>query len=101
VAQEGYVTNHPIKSTREIPKSEWHELLPKGNPFLRREFFLALEESNSIGAGTGWSPLFFKHSSAEAMIYSFTKTHSYGEYIFDWSWASAFQQNRRRTGRDA
>jgi predicted N-acyltransferase len=57
-------------------------------------FFHALEESRSIGNEAGWNPVFFTDSAQSCILYSFIKNHSYGEYIFDWKWAEAYQQNK-------
>lgn len=56
-------------------------------------FFQALEESGSIGEEAGWLPVFFTDKSQTAILFSFIKTHSYGEYIFDWQWANAFSEH--------
>ena len=50
----------------------------------------ALEDSRSIGNETGWIPKIFKNG--ESTLQTFIKTHSYGEYIFDWGWAEAYQR---------
>lgn len=50
----------------------------------------ALEASRSIGDETGWIPKVFK--KGESTLQTFIKTHSYGEYIFDWGWAEAYQR---------
>ncbi len=66
------------------------------NPFLTHAFLLALEESGSVGAGTGWQPL---HVLAEdeagavcAVMPLYAKSHSRGEYVFDDGWAAAFMR---------
>ncbi len=83
----------PLTSVLDIDEKVWNKLLPDHNPFLKREFFLALEESGSIGKEAGWIPLFFLSDDQKSLIYGFIKSHSYGEYIFDWEWARAYQQN--------
>lgn len=74
----------------QITDSHWAELLPKNNPFLKKTYFSALERSQSIGSSAGWQPLYFTEQNG--LLYTFIKTHSYGEYIFDWDWARAFSQ---------
>jgi uncharacterized protein len=65
-------------------------------PFLRPDFFSALENSGSTAAGTGWQPC---HQTLEdnaditAFMPLYVKSHSYGEYVFDWSWANAYHRN--------
>ena len=66
------------------------------NPFLDIKFFLALEDSNSIGKDTGWIafPIVAKNNNETVgFMPIFLKEHSYGEYVFDWSWAEAFHKS--------
>ena len=77
-----------LHSFQDITRDEWETLRPKNNPFLSYDFFLALELSGSIGKEAGWLPLIIKHP--HGIYFSFIKTHSYGEYIFDWEWARAY-----------
>jgi predicted N-acyltransferase len=56
-------------------------------------FFKAMEDSGSTGSDAGWMPVFFTDKTGTAILYSFVKSHSYGEYIFDWQWANAFQEH--------
>lgn len=66
------------------------------NPFVRHAFLSALEDSGSVCAKTGWQPqhLFVENAQGEiqgcAPLY--LKSHSYGEYIFDWGWAQAYER---------
>jgi len=84
------LTTHP--SIAEIDPAVW-DGLGDGNPFTTHRFLLALEQSGSVGTGTGWQPL---HLTAErdgqivgaAPLYA--KGHSQGEYIFDHAWAQAY-----------
>lgn len=65
------------------------------NPFCRESFFKLLEESNVVGNNSGWSPIYFylknKSNEIDAFSYAFIKSHSFGEFIFDWSWANLFE----------
>ncbi len=66
------------------------------NPFLDLKFLLALEDSNSIGKGTGWIafPIIAKKDNETVgFMPIFLKEHSYGEYVFDWAWAEAFHKH--------
>jgi predicted N-acyltransferase len=66
------------------------------NSFLSNEFFLSLEKSKSIGKGTGWIPFPIIVKEGGVVVGCmpiFLKEHSYGEYIFDWAWAEAFQRH--------
>lgn len=61
------------------------------NPFLRPQFFEALQNSGCIGEKAGWIPVNFQDRSQT--LYTFKKNHSYGEYIFDWGWAEAYHRH--------
>jgi predicted N-acyltransferase len=81
-------------SFKNINQKEWNDLT-KSNPFLRLEFFQSLEASKSIGEGTGWHPFPAIVIDQESLVGAspiFLKEHSYGEYVFDWSWAEAYQK---------
>jgi uncharacterized protein len=73
----------------------WRTLEPPEFPFFDFEFLHALEHSGSIGRRSGWSPAYLvceEEGSALGAICLYLKTDSYGEYIFDWEWARAYQQ---------
>jgi predicted N-acyltransferase len=66
------------------------------SPFLDLHFFEALEYSKSIGGVTGWKSfpiVATKDKEVVGFIPIFLKSHSYGEYVFDWSWAEAFESH--------
>ena len=70
--------------------------LDTNSPFLDINFFIALEKSKSIGKNTGWIsfPIIAKNNNdIIGFMPIFLKEHSYGEYVFDHSWADAFQQH--------
>jgi uncharacterized protein len=75
----------------------WRALEPPDFPFFDFEFLRALERSGSIGDGSGWSPVYLvckDHSGCLlGALCTYLKTHSYGEYIFDWEWAHAYRQH--------
>lgn len=68
------------------------ELKSEGSshPFASLNFLRLIEDSKSIGPETGWHPIYF--SNENALLFSYLKTHSYGEYIFDWAWADLFDR---------
>jgi predicted N-acyltransferase len=90
-----------LRSPSEVDAAEWNALLaqqPHPTPFLRHEFLNALHTSGSAVAGTGWAPHFVTLTdtrsgrlAAAAPLY--LKSHSYGEYVFDWAWADAYRRN--------
>jgi uncharacterized protein len=75
---------------------EWDKLNPTGNPFVSHAFLVALEESGSVGAGTGWSPapisIRDKDGALAGALPAYVKTHSQGEYVFDHAWADAYER---------
>jgi predicted N-acyltransferase len=78
----------------EVAADQWNALAGD-NPFLRHEFLAALEDSGCASAGSGWTAthlaLFDEHGlAAAAPLYR--KTHSWGEFVFDFAWARAFEQ---------
>jgi predicted N-acyltransferase len=84
--------NH-LNSIHEVAASQWDDLLTEAQPFLRHAFLATLEDSGSIGGGTGWQPrhavLLGEQDQLLAAMPSYVKSHSYGEYVFDHGWADA------------
>ncbi len=82
-------------SIDEIPATDWNRLAGT-NPFVRHEFLAALEHSGCVGAETGWVPQHLTYSDASGRLMGalplYLKFHSYGEYVFDWAWAEAWQR---------
>jgi predicted N-acyltransferase len=80
----------------EIPAEEWDACAGEDNPFLRHAFLLALEESGSATARTGWLPqhLALRGPGGELLACApcYAKSHSQGEYVFDHAWAHAFER---------
>lgn len=74
-----------------IAKAQWDKLRPKHNPFLDFNFLDSLTKSGSVSASTGWQPQLFEGD--QSALLTFVKSHSYGEYIFDWGWAEAFERH--------
>ena len=69
------------------------------SPFTRYEFLRALEQTGCIGPGTGWQPRYLVLRDAHgpaAAVASFIKSHSYGEFVFDFAWARAYERIGRR-----
>lgn len=80
----------------DVPAQAWDGLDHGDSPFLRTGFLRALEESGSVGRGSGWSPVYILIADTDGGLVggvaAFVKGHSFGEYIFDWSWANAAQR---------
>ncbi|WP_224022900.1 GNAT family N-acetyltransferase [Burkholderia vietnamiensis] len=90
-----------LSSPAEVPADEWNALLERDaqpTPFLRHEFLDALHVARCAVDDTGWSPHFVTLTDAHtgrlaAAAPVYAKQHSYGEYVFDWAWADAYQRN--------
>jgi uncharacterized protein len=79
-----------------IAADDWDACAGSGNPFLRHAFLSALEDSGSVTDETGWIPRHLVVEAPDGRIEAcaplYLKTHSYGEYIFDWGWADAYER---------
>jgi uncharacterized protein len=86
-----------LDSIADIDAAAWNLLAGASQPFLRHEFLLALEESGCVTPRTGWIPqhLILEDSAGRpvAALPLFRKAHSRGEFVFDFSWASAYSQH--------
>lgn len=84
------------RGIREIPKAAWDALVPKeGVPFLEYEWIHALEESGSVSPEAGWHPhhlALWQGKRLVAVAPAYLKDDSYGEFVYDWSWASAAER---------
>ena len=84
-----------VSSIERIPAAQWNALTLAGNPFVRHEFLLALERAGCVGKAAGWIPnhlLLEDDGRLVAALPLYRKTHSWGEFVFDWSWARAYDQ---------
>jgi len=80
---------------QDISATSWNALAGGAGPFLRHEFLAALEASDSVARSTGWQPYHVTvhdHDELIAAMPLYVKHHSYGEYVFDWSWADAYRR---------
>ena len=86
----------PITDIQKIEASAWDRLNQSANPFLSHAFLSALEESGSVGAQTGWDichlALYDDDKILCGAMPAYLKSHSYGEYVFDHSWAHGFER---------
>lgn len=83
------------KGVAEIEANHWNALTA-GMPLLSHAFLSALESSGSVGDGTGWqsTPLLaYEGKTLVGAVPLYIKTHSYGEYVFDWAWAEAYARS--------
>ena len=87
-----------IQSISDVASCEWNALLTESStPFLRHEFLNTLEESGCVGSATGWQVMHLVLRSEGGAILGamplYLKQHSYGEFVFDWAWAQAYEQH--------
>lgn len=78
-----------------IDAMRWNALVDADQPFLRHEFLHALEASGAVTQQRGWTPshlLVWQGGRLIAALPHYYKTHSYGEYVFDWAWADAWER---------
>lgn len=83
----------------QIDPAAWNALLAHQaapTPFMRHEYLAALHASKSAVPATGWTPRFLTLDEGGELLAAcplYLKDHSYGEYVFDWAWADAYQRH--------
>ncbi|MEJ8809470.1 GNAT family N-acetyltransferase [Variovorax ureilyticus] len=94
---EPFVRIH--RSVAEIDAAAWDGLLARQaapSPFMRHAYLDALDASGSASPRTGWAPHFITLWQDDVLMAAcplYVKDHSYGEYVFDWAWANAYEQH--------
>ena len=84
-----------LDTLREIPAQSWNQLAGDV-PVLCHEYFSALHETGCACPQTGWNPRFitlWQNDKLAGAMPLYLKTHSYGEYVFDWTWADAYRRS--------
>lgn len=79
----------------DVDARAWNRLLGNGYPFLRHEFLNSLEQHGAVGGDSGWTTchlLAWQASELVGAMPLYLKYHSWGEFVFDWSWAEAYQR---------
>jgi uncharacterized protein len=90
-----------VTQISQIDEKHWQDTFASANPFIQYHYLLSLETSQCVSSVTGWQPMHVKVSldgdPAEqqpvALMPLYLKSHSYGEYMFDWSWAEAYKNH--------
>ena len=88
-----------LDSPLQLSAEAWNSLLalqPDASPFMRYEYLAALHHSGSATSATGWKlrlATVWLGDVVQAACALYIKSHSYGEYVFDWAWANAYQQH--------
>jgi len=92
----GAITAKVHAMIADIPSGDWDACAGNGNPSVSHAFLSALEESGSTTARTGWTPQHLSLAGPDGALVGvvplYAKTHSYGEYIFDYGWADAYER---------
>ena len=90
-----------VESLAGVPAAEWNAIAAGdpatgGDPFVSHEFLSALIDTGCASGRTGWQPqiiLLERGGRLSAAMPLFLKSHSYGEYVFDWAWADAYRRH--------
>ncbi len=89
-----------LDGIEEVDAGRWNALVGGSAPFLRHEFLAALESSGCVSTERGWTPRHLIIEDRPGTVIGamplYLKTHSRGEFVFDFSWANAYQQHGER-----
>ena len=90
------VTVKVLGSIDEIAAEDWDACAGAENPFVSHAFLLTLEDSGAVSNRTGWAQRHLVVEDDDGQVVGvapcYLKSHSYGEYVFDWGWADAFER---------
>jgi hypothetical protein len=84
-----------VESLAGVAAADWNRLAG-AQPFLRHEFLSALIDTGCASGRSGWTPqilLLERAGTLAGAMPMFLKSHSYGEYVFDWAWADAYARH--------
>jgi hypothetical protein len=83
-----------VQRIADLSPADWDALDTAGNPFLRHAFLEALESTGRVGGDSGWQPLHLALTDSTGRLVGavpqYAKSHSWGEFVFDWSWAQSY-----------
>lgn len=86
-----------LNNISALSEQDWQRLDRQKSVFSNYRFFQCLETSGSVTSDKGWQPhhlqLRDQQSQVKAILPMYVKSHSWGEYVFDWAWADAYQHN--------
>ncbi|MGR8950568.1 MAG: peptidogalycan biosysnthesis protein, partial [Gammaproteobacteria bacterium] len=83
-----------VDSLKEVPAEQWDALEKSGDPFLKHAFLVGLELYDCLSP-QGWYPIHVLAKSNNELIAAvplYLKDNSYGEFVFDWAWADAYER---------
>ncbi len=91
------LTAEVIGRIAQVPAADWDALDHTGHPFLKHAFLDALEATGCVGDESGWLPAHLvvrdeQSGRLVAAVPLYLKAHSWGEFVFDWSWAQSYQR---------
>ncbi len=90
------LTARTVDGMARIGARQWQGLDTRGNPFVDWPFLHSLEASGSVAASNGWQPnhlCLYEGEQLVAAAPSYIKSHSRGEFVFDWAWADAYHRS--------
>ena len=79
-----------------IDQHDWNQLIGNDNPFAKYEFLYAMEKHDAVGEKYGWIPQYLLAYDKDILVGAipmYLKYNSYGEFVFDWAWADAYERN--------
>ena len=83
-----------LSSLGDLPAASWNSLSEGSNPFVLHEYLYGLEKHDCLAAH-GWMPRHLLVWSGETLVGAmplYARSNSYGEFVFDWAWADAYEQ---------
>ena len=98
-AESTEFTCRALDGLDEVDAQAWDRLAGEDNPFLRHSFLHALERNGCVGDEHGWRAHHLLLEHDERLVGAcpmYLKSHSYGEFVFDWGWADAYERNGLR-----
>lgn len=84
-----------LESLEDVQPTDW-DALTGGNPTLSHAFLDSMHRTGCASAGSGWAPHYltlWEGGRLEGAVPLYVKSHSYGEYVFDWAWADAYERH--------
>ncbi|HET9336381.1 MAG TPA: GNAT family N-acetyltransferase [Sphingomicrobium sp.] len=93
--REAEITARIAGGICQVDAAQWDRLGGSNDPFIGHAFLSLLEDSGSVGRGTGWTPLpvmVEREGRVTAAAPAYLKAHSQGEYVFDHGWADAWER---------
>ncbi len=96
VARPSPISIRTASAASDIAPAAWARLCPPGHPFLNADFLTIIERHGAAAPASGWTPRHLVASDPQGAILGllplYVKTHSHGDFIYDWSWAAAYRQ---------